>query len=305
MLIRIDHSQHDGEPVRAGQLLLHPLDYDGRRITAEGLLTYGFEHSSFAGAWMRPPDGWREQHPECAREFHGYERFVRITGLWRANADERDGGFGHFGLRNRCLFAECIDEIPATPRATVSPGQLRLLLDALAGELVEASVPVVTGHEICRLDDLPDLSAYQRVSYPRKGLDPTEQMARLLLWIEHQVPHILRCEWLGEARALPVPRVSAAELPAYADHIVEVEGRLETGKYWPQLGPCELIPPEITTTDRAYMAFGYSTPPPEEIELWRRRIAAGGGALKVLVRGKVLDGGKKMSAYRLQQLPPA
>lgn len=298
-------SQHDGEPVRAGQLLLHPLDYDGRRITAEGLLTSGFEHSNFAGAWVESSHGWRERHPEWARRFHEYEGFVRITGLWRANAEERDGGFGHFGLRNRCLLAECIDEIPATPRTMVSPGQLRLLLDALAGELVEASVPVVTGHEICRIDGLPDLSDHQRVSYQRRGLDPTEQMARLLLWIERKIPHILRCEWLGEARAHPVPRVSAAELPAYAGHIVEVEDRLETREYWPRLGPCEVIPPEITTTDRAHMAFGYSTPPPEEIELWRRRIAAGGGALKVLARGKVLDGGKKMSAYRLQQLPSA
>lgn len=298
-------TQHDGEPVHAGELLRRPLDYDGRRITTEGLLTFGFEHSNFAGAWMKPPYGWIERHPERIRSYHTYEALVRVTGVWRANADEQNGGFGHFGLRSRCLFAEHIEEIPARPRATVGPGQLRARLDEVEGELVEASVPVVTGHELFRFDDLPDLSKYQRVTYERKGLDPTEQMARLLLWIERRVPHIVRCEWLGEARALPVPRVSAAELPAYAGHIVDVEGLLLAREYWPRLGPCEIIPPEITTTSRAYMAFSRSTPPPEEIELWRRRIAEGGGALQVSARGMVLDGGKKLSAYRMQQSPPA
>ena len=97
-----------------------------------------------------------------------------------------------------------------------------------------------------------------------------------------------------------MPRISAAQLPAYVGHIVEVEGPLQVGEYWPRLGPCELIPPEITTTHRALAAYSRSIPEPPELAPWRQRITAHGGSLQVRARGTVLHGGTKLSAYRVQ-----
>lgn len=125
-------------------------------------------------------------------------------------------------------------------------------------------------------------------------------MARLLLWIESSIIHILRCEGIGHSRAYPVPRISVAELSEYAGQIVAVDGLMEVGAYWPRLGPCELIPPEITTTERMYDADCYAKSPPVEAEQWRQRIEAAGGALPVSVRATVIERGTRLSAYRLR-----
>jgi hypothetical protein len=243
-------------------------------------------------------EGTEERH-EWINAFHGESAFVRIRGLWRVKA-QGQSGFGHWGLWECGLFAESIEEIPAQPRLSLGPGQLRPLLDVPGAELIEALVPVAIGHEFFKIDDLPPLSAFERLNYERRGRDPEERTARLLLWIERGTIHILRCEEIGTARAYPVPRISVAELPAYAGQIVEVDGLMEAGKYWPRLGPCELIPPEITTTERYYEADYYAKSPPEEAEQWRQRLEAAGGALPVSVRGTVIGRGGRLSAYRLR-----
>lgn len=294
----------DGEAVSATQLLRHPLDYDGRRITTEGRLTYGFEHSNFAGAWAELPPEFLKRHPEWA-DSAGYAGYVRITGLWQARAVDQYGygSFGHMGLYGSCLSAEYVDEVPARAVTTVGPGELGPRLGELMGQVVEARVQIVIGHELCKFDEFIEVSDARLGLRARIGHDPTARPARLLLWIEDGAPRILRCEWLGESQDLPVPRISISQLPEYADHIVEVSGALEVGDYWPRLGAFELVPSEFAT-DPLHSHYGRTEPVPEGIRLWRRRIKASGGRLQVTVRGTVLGEWKKLSAYRLKVSEP-
>lgn len=71
--------KHDGEAVSAAQLIRRPLDYDRRRITTEGWLTYGFEHANFAGAEIELPRDFLQRCEKLPDRYVGYAGFVRVT----------------------------------------------------------------------------------------------------------------------------------------------------------------------------------------------------------------------------------
>jgi hypothetical protein len=269
------------ERVRVVDLLRRPRHFDGRRITAVGLWRSGFESSWFAGAWLTRPESW----PYSGGRHE--QTYVRVTGTWRAGTERV---FGHLGIAKATLEADAIERIPLVTTSAVGPGELAAQLDALEGELVNATVPFGIGHEWSVVDGIP-------LTFPvdRDARDPIERLARVVVWVERGTLAILETAWLGEPRAVPIPHITADELPAHRGRIVDVSGELSTGEYWPRLGDIQLVPPEVTTTARAALAYGRMTPEPDEVLQWRARLAA--GPMQVRARGTMTRW--HFSAYRL------
>jgi hypothetical protein len=156
-----------------------------------------------------------------------------------------------------------------------------------------ASVPIRIGHQLSTVDGLP-----LRFPLDRDARDPLEYRARAMVWVERGEIELLESTWEGTPTPVAIPQVSPNELAAHAGAIVDVEGELFAGEYWPTLGAMELVPPEITTTSRSSAAFGRSWPIPEEVTSWQQRLA--GGPLRVRVRGTVMR--HHFSAYQLEVL---
>lgn len=76
------------------ELLANPARFDSQRVDVTGLWQYGFERSSFAGAWL--------ERPAHAPFGHGTYR-VRVVGIWHC------GPSGHLGGSPAELRAESIE----------------------------------------------------------------------------------------------------------------------------------------------------------------------------------------------------
>ncbi|MCA9709248.1 MAG: hypothetical protein KDK70_25615 [Myxococcales bacterium] len=91
------------EPVEYDELARHPEVYGGRWIDCRGTWTFGFEHSSFAGAWVTAP-------ADAALPRQGtYE--LRMRGLFEHSPTFP--GFGHLGVSRSGL--EVFDTAPRLP----------------------------------------------------------------------------------------------------------------------------------------------------------------------------------------------
>jgi len=92
----------DAEPTEVAEcdLVAEPARWHLRRIRVTGEWNYGFEHSAFAGAWLRPQEGFH-----CA---DGTRR-VRVVGTWVYPDAHAERGFGHMGMWPGALEAESIE----------------------------------------------------------------------------------------------------------------------------------------------------------------------------------------------------
>jgi len=266
--------------VRVADLLRHASKFHEREITATGVWFHGFEVSSFADAWLSCPEDWDSVADG--------RRYVRVTGTWHA---ARGGQYGHLGGSTRQLSARTIELMPLSPTIEVGPGELAARIVSLEGELVAATVPLRLGHRLASLDGI--LTSFQ---FTHEEREPIEMPVRAIVWVQHATLTVLEHTRLAEPRRVPVAEVSVHELAAHRGQIVDVVGDLVEGRYWPRLGGIDLIPPEITTTDRSALEYCFTTTPPPEAQRWQERLAK--GPIRVRARGFVDD--SRFSVYRLR-----